>query len=68
MSRLSNLKFAAAIAPDLLKLGQTLYQAFAGDPDRARATLRRITDYKALIAEDRAAIDAELERTRRGPS
>lgn len=63
--RLERAKFAVAIGQDLLKFSEALFTAFGGNPERASAHLRRITNYKELMLEDRAAVDAELAALRK---
>lgn len=59
-------KFFTAIFPELIALAKELFARHAGDAGAARLELRNIRSRKADIEADRAKIDAEVERIRRG--
>lgn len=53
-------KFAAAITPDLVRLGRALFDQFDGDIGASRAALRTIPDHWQGVEEGRARRDREL--------
>lgn len=65
-SILSIVQFAMMLRPELTALIEGVHRRAQGDVARARAELTLITSHAARVASERAVIDTELERLRRG--
>lgn len=62
---LTEAQFIAQILSTLLEFGKTLFKRHKGDPEAAKADIRRIPDYWADYDELKANIDAEMEKLSR---